>query len=94
LVVGSLLGEKTVINEFLAYKSLSEIKETLSDKSLVIATYALGSFSNFSSIAIQVGGLGSLAPEKRSTISQLGLKAVLGGTLACCMSASIAGMMS
>lgn len=94
LIVGSLLGEKTVINEFLAYKSLSGYRELLSEKSIIIATYALCGFSNFSSIAIQVGGLGSLAPDKRSTISQLGLKAVLGGTLACCMSASIAGMMS
>jgi CNT family concentrative nucleoside transporter len=94
LIVGSLLGEKTVINEFLAYKSLSGYREMLSEKSIIIATYALCGFSNFSSIAIQVGGLGSLAPEKRSIISQLGLKAVLGGTLACCMSASIAGMMS
>ena len=94
LIVGSLLGEKTVINEFLAYKSLSDYSNVISQKSIIIATYALCSFSNFSSIAIQVGGLGSLAPEQRPIISQLGFKAVMGGTLACCMSASIAGMMS
>jgi len=92
LLVGSLLGEKTVINEFIAYKSLSQIEPgVLAEKSRVIATFALCSFSNFSSIAIQVGGLGSLEPSKRPMISQLGLRAVLAGTLACLLSASIAG---
>ena len=95
LLVGSLLGEKTVINEFIAYDSLAKLSpEQLSAKSRIIATYALCSFSNFSSIAIQVGGLGSLEPSKRPMISQLGLRAVLAGTLACLMSATLAGMMS
>lgn len=92
LVVGSLLGEKTVINEFIAYKSLSDLPPSaISDKSRIIATYALCGFSNFSSIAIQLGGLGSLAPGQRPMISRLGLRAVLGGTLACLLSAVIAG---
>lgn len=95
LIVGSLLGEKTVINEFIAYKSLADLggKNILTEKSVIIATYALCGFSNFSSIAIQVGGLGSLAPNQRSNISALGLKAVLAGTLACLSSAAVAGMM-
>lgn len=92
LMVGSLLGEKTVINEFIAYKSLSNLPEgVISEKSRIVATYALCGFSNFSSIAIQLGGLGSLAPGQRPVISRLGLRAVLGGTLACLLSAIIAG---
>lgn len=94
LIVGSLLGEKTVINEFIAYSSMSQLAPgTITEKSRIISTYALCGFSNFSSIAIQVGGLGSLEPSKRPMISQLGLRAVMGGTLACLMSAAIAGML-
>lgn len=95
LLIGSLLGEKTVINEFIAYDSLAKLSpEQISNKSRIIATYALCSFSNFSSIAIQVGGLGSLEPSKRPIISQLGLRAVLAGTLACLMTATLAGMLN
>lgn len=93
LQVGSLLGQKTVINEFVAYLSLAEMKaaESLSSKSIVIATYALCGFSNFSSIAIQVGGIGSIAPNQQGNLSKLGMRALLAATLACLMTATIAG---
>ncbi|WP_373521327.1 NupC/NupG family nucleoside CNT transporter [Aquiflexum sp.] len=93
LQVGSLLGQKTVINEFVAYLSLAEMKEAdmLSAKSIVIATYALCGFSNFSSIAIQVGGIGSIAPNQQGNLSRLGMRALLAATLACLMTATIAG---
>ncbi|MCF1752521.1 NupC/NupG family nucleoside CNT transporter [Mariniradius sediminis] len=93
LRVGSLLGQKTVINEFVAYLSLADMKAAgdLSTKSVVIATYALCGFSNFSSIAIQVGGIGSIAPNQQGNLSKLGLKALTAATLACLMTATIAG---
>lgn len=93
LQVGSLLGQKTVINEFVAYLSLADMKNagTLSSKSIVIATYALCGFSNFSSIAIQVGGIGSIAPNQQGNISKLGMRALMAATLACLMTATIAG---
>lgn len=93
LQVGSLLGQKTVINEFVAYLSLADMKTsgTLSGKSIVIATYALCGFSNFSSIAIQVGGIGSIAPNQQGNLSKLGMRALLAATLACMMTATIAG---
>ena len=92
LVVGSLLGTKTIVNEFVAYSDLSRMPLSLmSEHSRVITTFALCGFANFSSIAIQIGGIGGLAPEKRPEISKLGLLAVLGGTLATFMSGTIAG---
>jgi CNT family concentrative nucleoside transporter len=93
LQVGSLLGQKTVINEFVAYLSLADMKsaDALSPKSIVIATYALCGFSNFSSIAIQVGGIGSIAPNQQGNLSRLGMKALMAATLACLMTATIAG---
>ncbi|GAB6098641.1 NupC/NupG family nucleoside CNT transporter [Halanaerocella petrolearia] len=93
--VGSLLGQKMAINEFVAYSSLSEmIKEgTLSAKSEMIATFALCGFSNLSSIAIQVGGIGSLAEERRGEIAALGIRALIGGSLATYMTATIAGLL-
>lgn len=93
LQVGSLLGQKTVINEFVAYLGLAELKDAgaLSPRSIVIATYALCGFSNFSSIAIQVGGIGSIAPNQQAELSRLGMKALLAASLACMMTASIAG---
>ena len=91
--VGSLLGQKVVINEFVAYLGLAEMKESglLSDKSIVIATYALCGFANFSSIAIQIGGIGSLAPSRQGDLSRLGLRALAAATLATMMTATIAG---
>ncbi|WP_304517583.1 NupC/NupG family nucleoside CNT transporter [Cecembia rubra] len=95
LQVGSLLGQKTVINEFVAYLSLADMKaaDALSPKAVVIATYALCGFSNFSSIAIQVGGIGSIAPNQQGNLSKLGMRALLAATIACLMTATIAGML-
>ncbi len=95
LQVGSLLGQKTVINEFVAYLSLADMKEagTLSTKSVVIATYALCGFSNFSSIAIQLGGISIIAPNQQGNLSRLGFKSLAAASLACLMTATIAGML-
>ena len=93
-IVGGLIGEKIVLNEFVAYLHLGQIKETLSEHSVLISTYALCGFANFSSIAIQLGGIGGLAPNRRSDIARLGLRAVLGGTLATMMTATIAGVLT
>lgn len=93
-LVGGLIGEKIVINEFVAYMHLSEIKGLLSEHSVLISTYALCGFANFSSIAIQLGGIGGLAPNRRSDIARLGMYAVLGGTLATMMTATIAGVLT
>ncbi len=91
--VGSLIGQKLVINEFVAYLELSKIQDTLTDHGRLIATYALCGFANFSSIAIQIGGIGGLAPERRGDLARFGLRAVLGGTLATLMTATIAGVL-
>ena len=93
-IVGGLIGEKIVLNEFVAYLHLGQIKDTLSEHSVLISTYALCGFANFSSIAIQLGGIGGLAPNRRSDIARLGMKAVLGGTLATMMTATIAGVLT
>lgn len=95
LAVGSLLGQKTVINEFVAYLSLADMKQQglLSDKAIIIATYALCGFANFSSIAIQVGGIGGMAPNQQGEISRLGLRALLAATIACMLTATIAGVL-
>ena len=93
IIVGNLLAKKLVLNEFVAYLDLKENMPKLSERSIIISTYALCGFSNFSSIAIQVGGIGTLAPQKRSTIVDLGVKSLIGGTLACLMTAAIAGIM-
>ena len=92
-VVGSLMGEKLVFNEFIAYVDLTAIKDVLSEKSFIIASFALCGFANFSSIAMQIGGIGNLAPNRRSDLAKLGIKALICGTLASYMSASIAGML-
>jgi len=94
VLVGGLIGEKIVINEFVAYMQLGEIKDTLSTHSVLISTYALCGFANSSSIAIQLGGIGGLAPNRRPDIARLGLRAVLGGTLATMMTATIAGVLT
>ncbi|GAB2661758.1 NupC/NupG family nucleoside CNT transporter [Arenimonas aestuarii] len=98
--VGSLIGQKIVINEFVAYLQLAEIVNgrvegvELTEKGRLIATYALCGFANFSSIAIQIGGIGGLAPERRQDLARFGLRAVLGGTLATFMTATIAGVLT
>ncbi len=94
VAVGGLIGEKVIANEFLAYSSLNQIKDTLDPHSVLISTYALCGFANFSSIAIQIGGIGGLAPERRSDIARLGLRAVFGGTIATMMTATIAGVLT
>lgn len=93
LQVGSLLGQKIVVNEFVAYLGLSEFvaNGTLSEKSIIISTYALCGFANFSSIAIQIGGIGGMAPSQQGNISKLGLRALLAATMATMMTAAIAG---
>jgi concentrative nucleoside transporter, CNT family len=93
-LVGSLIGEKVVINEFVAYSDLSAHIQELGRRSQVIAAYALCGFANFGSIAIQIGGIGGLAPSRRSDVARFGLRAVLGGSLATLMTATIAGVLS
>ena len=92
--VGGLIGQKIVLNEFIAYLQLAEIQGTLTDQGRLVATYALCGFANFSSIAIQLGGIGGLAPERRSDIARLGMRAVLGGSIATFMTATIAGVLT
>ena len=93
VLVGSLLGQKFVLNEFIAYVNLAEIKEAglLSEKSIIISTYSLCGFANFSSIAIQIGGIGSMAPTRQEDISKLGIKALVAATLATLLTGNIAG---
>jgi len=92
-VAGSLMGTKMVVNEFVAYLQLVSIKATLAPKTVAIVSFALCGFANFSSIAIQVGGIGQLAPERRADLAKLGFKALICGTLASYMSATIAGLL-
>jgi len=91
--VGNLLGTRLILNEFVAYVDLGKIGNTLDPRSFVISTYALCGFANLSSVAIQVGGIGALAPSRKSDLARLGLRAVACGTMANFMSACIAGMM-
>jgi CNT family concentrative nucleoside transporter len=94
--VGTLLGVKTSVNEFVAYLQLNSMLATgadLSPRSIIIATYALCGFANFSSIAIQIGGIGGIAPTRRSDLARLGLRAMVAGSLAAFMTATIAGML-
>ena len=91
--IGNLLGTRMVLNEFVAFVDLGKLKSALDPRSFVIATYALCGFANFSSIAIQIGGIGALAPSRKSDLARLGLKAMLVGTLANFMSACIAGLL-
>ena len=91
--VGNLLGTRLILNEFVAFVDLGKISSALDPKSFAIATYALCGFANLSSVAIQVGGLGALAPSRKSDVARLGMKAVAAGTMANFMSACIAGML-
>ena len=94
-LVGQLLGEKIIMTEFIGYISLANLKEAsafFSPKSIIMATYMLCGFANFASIGIQIGGIGSLAPNKRSLLAKFGMRALLGGTLASLLSATIIGM--
>jgi len=92
-VIGGILGERIVLNEFIGYLSLTSPKTVVEERSFTLATYALCGFANFASIAIQVGGIGSLAPERRGDLARLGLRAMIGGLLASYLTATIAGML-
>ena len=92
--VGHLLGVKLVLNEFIAYVDLAEIRSTLSPQAEVIATYALCGFANISSVGVQIGGIGALAPERRSDLARLGFRALLAGFGASMMTAALAGMLT
>jgi CNT family concentrative nucleoside transporter len=97
IYIGQLLGEKTILNEFVAYMTLGKMKEqgVLQDpRSVIFATYILSGFANFASIGIQVGGIGALAPTKRGMLSELGMKALLGGTICSLLTATIVGMLT
>ena len=97
VLVGQLLGEKTVINEFYAYVTLMNMKEAgdfASEKSVLIATYILCGFANFASIGIQVGGIGVLAPSRRGELAKLGFRALLGGTVACLLTACVVSLLA
>jgi concentrative nucleoside transporter, CNT family len=91
--IGNLLGTRMVLNEFVAYSQLGPLRESLDPKSFTIATFALCGFANFSSIGIQIGGIGALAPERRHDLARLGLRAMLAGTFANFLTATIAGML-
>src|SRR5207249_9557157 len=93
LEVGGPLGTRTVLNEGIAYSQLGPLKASLDPRSFTIATYALCGFANFSSIGIQIGGLGALAPERRNDLARLGLRALVAGTFANFMTACIAGLL-
>jgi CNT family concentrative nucleoside transporter len=93
MAVGNLLGTRMVMNELVAFSMLGPQKAVLAQRSFTIATFALTGFANFSSIGIQIGGIGALAPNKKGELARLGLRAMLAGTMANMMSASIAGML-
>jgi CNT family concentrative nucleoside transporter len=96
VLVGQLLGEKTILNEFVAYVSLGDLKASgkfFEEKSIIIATYILCGFANFASIGIQIGGIGALAPNRRADLSKLGVLALIAGTIASLFTAVIVGML-
>jgi concentrative nucleoside transporter, CNT family len=93
LKVGQLLGTKVAVNELVAYLDLVRLRETLSERSVVISTYALCGFANFGSIAIAIGGIGAMAPDRRADLARLGIRTMFGGALASWLTATVAGMM-
>ena len=93
-IIGNLLGTRMVINEFVAFSQLGPMRGTLDPRSFMIATFALCGFANFSSIGIQIGGIGALAPEQRGQLARFGIRAMLAGTMANLMSACIVGLLS
>jgi concentrative nucleoside transporter, CNT family len=93
-IAGALMGKKTVLNEFIAYLDLARLpEEALSPRSRLILTYALCGFANFGSLGILIGGMGTMVPERREEIVSLGLKSILAGTLATCMTGVVVGML-
>lgn len=93
VAVGRILGERIVLNEFFGYLSLTQQKASLDPRSFVLATYALCGFANFGSIAIQIGGIGALAPERRGDLAQLGVRAMIGGLIASYLTAAVVGLL-
>jgi CNT family concentrative nucleoside transporter len=96
MLSGQIIGEKTILNEFYAYSTLAGVKDSgaLSDvRAQIILTYALCGFSNIASIGIQIGGIGSLAPNRRALLAQMGLRALIGGSIACFLTACVASML-
>jgi CNT family concentrative nucleoside transporter len=91
--VGGLLGIKTVLNEFLAFQALAAQSESLSPRSVIIASYALCGFANFGSLAILLGGIGGMAPERRPEVARLGVRSIIGGSLTTFMTACLAGVL-
>lgn len=91
-LAGALLGEKTILNEFVAYVHLADLSAAFSDRTFILLSYALSGFANFSSIAIQIGGIGGMAPTRRMDLARLGVKAVIGGTLSTLMTAAVVGV--
>jgi CNT family concentrative nucleoside transporter len=97
LLAGQVIGEKTILNEFYAYATLGRLKASgaIADpRAIIILTYALCGFSNISSIGIQIGGIGALAPNQRPTLAALGVKALIGGSIACFLTACVAAMLT
>ncbi len=95
-IVGNLIGQKVIVNEFVAYQSLGVLKAAgeISARAELITTYALCGFANIASIAIQIGGIGGLAPTRKPDLARLGMRALLGGSLATFMTATIAGLLN
>lgn len=93
LSAGSLLGQKTVLNEFVAYFNMAQMSDSFSERSRVILSYALCGFANFSSIAIQIGGIGGMAPERKKDLARLGIKSVIGGTLTTLLMGAVVGVL-
>ncbi|RFC54753.1 NupC/NupG family nucleoside CNT transporter [Brumimicrobium aurantiacum] len=93
MIIGQLLGEKTIINEFVAYPHLGELQDEISAKSVIIGTYVLCGFANFASIGIQVGGIGAIAPDKKPILARYGVLSLIAGTLACMLTATMVGML-
>ena len=91
--VATLMGQKFTINEFVAFSNLTVIKQTMTEKGLAIASFALCGFANFSSVGMQIGGIGEMAPTRRADLAKLGIRALICGTLASYLSATIAGIL-
>jgi CNT family concentrative nucleoside transporter len=91
--VGQILGERIVLNEFFGYLKLTQNQANIDPRTFTLASYALCGFANFGSIAIQIGGIGALAPERRGDLAKLGFLSMIGGLLACYMTACIAGIL-
>jgi len=96
MIVGTLLGEKIILTELIAFSHLRDIQlagDVLSERSAIISSYALCGFANFASIGIQIGGIGGIAPGRRSDLARLGFRAMIGGTIAAMMTGAVAGVL-